>query len=623
MSQKPVSLAVYHSVIKKGPPPSVLEPAAAQPAEEREKPQTWKEVSKPVLAKLQKITSASIKEVAALRNPPRGCQASVEAALIMLGEKIPKSGSDKSWLSCKKVLGSNHKVFIKRFQDFSPGSATPKTLQRLRTQYTSDPEFTVENVARVTALGAKLAEWVLLVIKFRELEAQNSKIAGVNASQEVDCDTQEVNEASSKASSTDSAQQKVETLARVPAVGAPKEKENSRARAQAAVCIQSAGRKKQAAGAVAKKTELKAQQGKAHGDKRPPMLQKGASSSRGFSSTASGSKRNLTIGVSGDTAGSAAAVSLGSPATQTAKQREEEVGRMEEVLGLTVKDGAVVHLQSELAPEDGLYDIDHSDDDDGKKEQASTKVTKQKAQGAKQKASLVRTADGTLKLPVDLPFSVIKAAITFQAKWRAAIARRAIVQQMQQKRGVLLAMPGTIQGRSGWYELFAHSQHLAIKYDVDENKVWTVAHKPVLVETYKTVIVKTEAKEKEARKAEEKAAKEQSLAEVEQAINMNSLIKMQGMVRRLRKRREHAIYVQLERRTLLACPGTVQGSSGWYERYNNVKQRTKTQIDAATAGVGRTAVQYRVDATGWHLVHPPISWEEFARQAKQGRRDSL
>jgi hypothetical protein len=36
---------------------------------------------------------------------------------------------------------------------------------------------------------------------------------------------------------------------------------------------------------------------------------------------------------------------------------------------------------------------------------------------------------------------------------------------------------------------------------------------------------------------------------------MNSLIEMQGMVRRLRKRRQHATYVQLERRTLLACTG--------------------------------------------------------------------
>jgi ankyrin repeat protein len=95
---------------------------------------------------------------------------------------------------------------------------------------------------------------------------------------------------------------------------------------------------------------------------RPPVLQKGASSSRGFSSTASGSKRILAIGISDDTADSAVA-SLGSPVTQTAKQRNEEVQRMEELLGLTVKDGAVFHLPSEKGVEKEREKKDNNDEE--------------------------------------------------------------------------------------------------------------------------------------------------------------------------------------------------------------------------------------------------------------------
>jgi hypothetical protein len=193
---------------------------------------------------------------------------------------------------------------------------------------------------------------------------------------------------------------------------------------------------------------------------------------------------------------------------------------------------------------------------------------------------------------------------------------------MQQKRGVLLAMPGTCQGKSGWYEMSANGRHLAIKYDVDVSLAdedapskWTVAHHPVKVEIYKNVIKPVEVKERERVKAAKEVKNQEKLAELASKVDLHLVSKMQAMCRRLRARRQHAIFVQLERRTLLACPGTTQGDSGWYERYSNVKERTKDQIAAASAGVGRTAVKYQVDERGWHLNHAPVSWEVFTRIA--------
>jgi hypothetical protein len=84
---------------------------------------------------------------------------------------------------------------------------------------------------------------------------------------------------------------------------------------------------------------------------KEPTVKKGKSS-RGVGSTMSGSKRKLIIGVDSNAAEfDEAAAALGSPASKTAEQQQAEVAKMEEVLGLTVKDGAVVQVKGRRAKE--------------------------------------------------------------------------------------------------------------------------------------------------------------------------------------------------------------------------------------------------------------------------------
>jgi len=72
-----------------------------------------------------------------------------------------------------------------------------------------------------------------------------------------------------------------------------------------------------------------------------------------------------------------------------------------------------------------------------------------------------------------------KAAQKWQSLWRARQARLQVVKEVQM-RGTLLAMPGTIQGQSGWYErLNADGVRLVTHYHVDANDNWSRIEGPL------------------------------------------------------------------------------------------------------------------------------------------------
>ena len=63
------------------------------------------------------------------------------------------------------------------------------------------------------------------------------------------------------------------------------------------------------------------------------------------------------------------------------------------------------------------------------------------------------------------------AAIQLQAVVRGRRARADVVREIQQH-GTLLAMPGTVQGQSGWYQMVHQGQDLVIKFVIDAEGQW-------------------------------------------------------------------------------------------------------------------------------------------------------
>jgi hypothetical protein len=90
--------------------------------------------------------------------------------------------------------------------------------------------------------------------------------------------------------------------------------------------------------------------------------------------------------------------------------------------------------------------------------------------------------------------SAAQAVTKFQALMRMHKARKDLVVDMQ-LRDTLLAMPGTIQGRSGWYEYEYLGEHMVIRYEIDEEDGWVQDEGPLKKAHYLEAVRILEARE--------------------------------------------------------------------------------------------------------------------------------
>jgi hypothetical protein len=140
------------------------------------------------------------------------------------------------------------------------------------------------------------------------------------------------------------------------------------------------------------------------------------------------------------------------------------------------------------------------------------------------------------------------AATKLQSLQRAKSTREVVVKEFMTQTGSCLAMPGTVQGKSGYYEMWANDLDttLVAKFDVSEEGKWALAEGPWTMKEW--VVVKQKNKEWFAARATA-ALKIQTLSRSKAARN----------------NLDKAVGTQLGR--CLAMPGTTQGKSGYYEMW--------------------------------------------------------
>jgi hypothetical protein len=140
------------------------------------------------------------------------------------------------------------------------------------------------------------------------------------------------------------------------------------------------------------------------------------------------------------------------------------------------------------------------------------------------------------------------AATKLQSLQRAKSNRKVVVKEFMTQTGSCLAMPGTVQGKSGYYEMWANDLDttLVAKFDVSEEGKWALSEGPWTMKEW--VVVKQKNKEWFAARATA-ALKIQTLSRSKAA--RNNLVK--------------AVGTQLGH--CLAMPGTTQGKSGYYEMW--------------------------------------------------------
>jgi hypothetical protein len=239
------------------------------------------------------------------------------------------------------------------------------------------------------------------------------------------------------------------------------------------------------------------------------------------------------------------------------------------------------------------------------------------------------------------------ALVKMQGMVRRLNARRLVV-AMAAEKGTLLAMPGSIQGESGWYE--GESGHVS-EFEVTKRGEWLCVGEAMEGHAWAAMMRKKRRDELQRTKAEERRkggllsdfermkARQRALLEdgkdkkadpkltrkrsadgkgpnsmyylptliwkdtEEARVLMKSLIKIQAIIRRQRARRE-AVALAQKRGMMLALPGTIQGESGWYE--------SGATGDGKGGESAAMIVQYKVSEEGdWEVVGKPVGRKEW------------
>ncbi|VDI05828.1 Hypothetical predicted protein [Mytilus galloprovincialis] len=104
-----------------------------------------------VLKDLKKINKGSLTELKSFTKPPQLVKMVMEAVCILLN-RTP------SWEQSKKLL-SDVNNFMQQIQNYDKDNISPEVITKIRNEYTSDPEFSVEKAKNVSMAIWKLCSW--------------------------------------------------------------------------------------------------------------------------------------------------------------------------------------------------------------------------------------------------------------------------------------------------------------------------------------------------------------------------------------------------------------------------------------------------------------------------------
>ncbi|XP_076113090.1 dynein axonemal heavy chain 3-like [Mytilus galloprovincialis] len=115
-----------------------------------------------VLKDLKKINKGLLRELKSFAHPPQPVKKVMEAVCILLG-RTP------SWEQSKKLLSDVNK-FMQQIQNYDKDNVSTEIITKIRNEYTSDPEFSVEKTKTVSGAIWKLCSWVIAVEKYDNLK---------------------------------------------------------------------------------------------------------------------------------------------------------------------------------------------------------------------------------------------------------------------------------------------------------------------------------------------------------------------------------------------------------------------------------------------------------------------
>ncbi|KAK1931064.1 Dynein heavy chain 6 [Phytophthora citrophthora] len=126
------------------------------------------------VAALDSLDKKDITEVKGFVKPPQAVQVVMEAVCIMLGEKA-------DWDNSKRILSRS--TFMSELKEYDKNNIPPVILKKIR-KYIENPEFSVEEVKKVSHAAMSLCMWVHAIDTyarvFREVAPKRQRLAEMN-----------------------------------------------------------------------------------------------------------------------------------------------------------------------------------------------------------------------------------------------------------------------------------------------------------------------------------------------------------------------------------------------------------------------------------------------------------
>ncbi|CAC5406811.1 DNAH [Mytilus coruscus] len=113
-----------------------------------------------VMKDMNKIKRADLNELKSLAYPPSGVIKVMQAVCLLLG-----NGKCSSWTDSQKHL-SNPDSFLQKLKNLDKDNIRPGVMTKIRKNYTSDPEFTVERMMKISRAAEALCKWIIAIDQY-------------------------------------------------------------------------------------------------------------------------------------------------------------------------------------------------------------------------------------------------------------------------------------------------------------------------------------------------------------------------------------------------------------------------------------------------------------------------
>jgi dynein heavy chain, axonemal len=117
-----------------------------------------------MMSSLDTLTSEDIAFLKSIKNPPPSLHQVIQAVCTLLLIPTTDNNDTYDWPTCKKMMSD--KSFLSRLINYDKDNIPNGVMNKIRTEFTSDPKFNAEKFNGAPKACVALCKWVIALEKY-------------------------------------------------------------------------------------------------------------------------------------------------------------------------------------------------------------------------------------------------------------------------------------------------------------------------------------------------------------------------------------------------------------------------------------------------------------------------